>query len=104
MTTIEETVCKLADTLRGALSDLPNVTVHDLGMKKCAIVTFEKQGETPTDMAARLRQRGINVSVIDTLSAQLDFSERGLDQLVRASVHYFNTEEEVERVVAAVKD
>ncbi len=104
VTAIEERVCMLADTLRRALSDLPNVTVHDLGMKKCAIVTFEKQGETPTDIAARLRKRGINVSVIDTLSAQLDFSERGLDQLVRASVHYFNTEEEVERFVAAVKD
>ena len=104
VTAIEERVCMLADTLRRALSDLPNVTVHDLGMKKCAIVTFEKQGETPTDIAARLRQRGINVSVIDTLSAQIDFSERGLDQLVRASVHYFNTEEEVERLVAAVKD
>ncbi len=99
---IEERVSELAATLRETLSSLPDVSVHDLGTKKCAIVTFQKQGETPTDMASRLRQKGINVSVIDALSAQLDFSERGLDQLVRASVHYFNTEDEIERFAAAV--
>jgi cysteine desulfurase/selenocysteine lyase len=99
---IEERVSALATTLRETLSSLPNISVHDLGTKKCAIVTFQKQGETPTDMASRLRQRGINVSVIDTLSAQLDFAERGLDQLVRASVHYFNTEDEIERFAEAV--
>jgi cysteine desulfurase / selenocysteine lyase len=99
---IEERVSELAATLRETLSSLPDVSVHDLGTKKCAIVTFQKQGETPTDIVSRLRQRGINVSVIDALSAQLDFSERGLDQLVRASVHYFNTEDEIGRFAEAV--
>ena len=101
---IEERVTKLAATLRDALSNLPSVSACDLGVRKCGIVTFEKQGEKPTDMATRLRQSGINVSVIDTLSAQIDFSERGLDQLVRASLHYFNTDDEIERFVTAVEN
>ena len=101
---IEARVSDIAATLREALSDLPNVSVHDLGVKQCGIVTFRKQDESASEMSARLNQKGINVSVTDRLSARIDFTERGLDQLVRASVHYFNTEDEVERFVAAVKD
>ena len=101
---IETRVSDIAATLREALSDLPNVSVHDLGVKQCGIVTFQKQDDSASEMSARLKQKGINVSVTDRLSARIDFTERGLDQLVRASVHYFNTEDEVERFVAAVKD
>ena len=101
---IEERVGELAAALREMLSSLPEVSVHDLGMKKCGIVTFQKQGEPAGEMAARLLKRGINVSMTDRLSARIDFTERGLDQLVRASVHYFNTEDEIERFVAAVRD
>ena len=101
---IEKRVIELATTLRDALSNQPNVTVHDLGRTKCGIVTFQKQGESATQMAARLLERGINVSVIGTLSAQIDFAERGLDELVRASVHYYNTDDEIERVVHAVEN
>ena len=100
---IEERVSELAAVLRETLSSLPEVSVHDLGTKKCGIVTFQKQGEPADEMAARLRKSGINVSMTDRLSARIDFTERGLDQLVRASVHYFNTEDEIERFVAAVK-
>lgn len=66
-------------------------------------MTFQKQGETPAAMAERLLERGINVSVTALPSARLDFGERGLDELLRASVHYFNTESEIDRFVEAVK-
>ncbi len=100
---IEQRVSQLAATLRDALSQLPGVTVHDLGRKKCGIVTFQKQGESATDMAARLLEKGINVSVTDLLSARIDFAERGLDELLRASVHYYNTDNEIDRFVEVVK-
>ena len=103
LTSIEKRVTQLATTLRDALSHVPGVTVQDLGRKKCGIVTFEKQGESASKLAARLLEKGINVSVTDLFSARLDFSERGLDELLRASVHYFNTENEIDRFVEAVK-
>jgi cysteine desulfurase / selenocysteine lyase len=99
---IEERVATLADILRDALRDEKGVTVHDLGVKKCGIVTFLKEGTNPSDLATKLRNMKINVSVSDITSARLDFEPRGLSALTRASVHYFNTEDEVSRFVRAV--
>ncbi|MDW7761220.1 MAG: hypothetical protein SCM96_11370 [Acidobacteriota bacterium] len=39
----------------------------------------------------------MNVSVVKSSSALLDMEPRGLKELVRASVHYYNTEDEIER-------
>ena len=49
-----------------------------------------------------LARQGINVSVSLVDYARLDLSARGLPDLVRASVHYYNTEEELDRLVSAL--
>jgi len=36
-------------------------------------------------------------------SAQFDLGERGIDAMVRASVHYYNTVEEIDRLVAELR-
>ncbi len=100
---IEPYVAKLAATLREALSHVPGIVVQDLGEKKCGIVSFQKQDEPAVDVAARLYEKRINVSVTDIESAQIDFGDRGIDATVRASVHYFNTENEVDRFVETLK-
>jgi selenocysteine lyase/cysteine desulfurase len=85
----------LADRLREELARLPGVKVQDLGRTKSGIVTFTKEDELPRAIQERLRVAGINVSISSKSSAQLDFGRRGLSQVVRASVHYFNTEDEI---------
>ena len=100
---IETRVAKLADVLREALSDIKGVQVRDLGQTKCGIVTFTKEGRDPQFIEERLREKGINVSVALMTSARLDLEARNLSSLVRASVHYFNTEDEINRFVQAVK-
>ena len=97
---IEARVQALAALLRAALADVPGVAVHDLGAVKSGIVTFTKQGLNAAQIAAKLAAQGINVSV--SAGALIDFEDRGLTALVRASVHYFNTGEEVAQMVAAV--
>jgi cysteine desulfurase / selenocysteine lyase len=93
---IRARVTILADRLRASLAELPGVKVHDLGRVRSGIVTFTREGEQPRDIQARLRAANIGASVSSKSSAQLDFSRRGLAQVVRASAHYFNTEDEIE--------
>jgi len=100
---IEARVTELAQNLRDALSEIEGVSVHDLGRKKCGIVTFKKDGIDPKIIADTLRADRINVSVSPVTAARLDLEPRNLKALTRASVHYFNTHDEIVRFVDAVK-
>jgi selenocysteine lyase/cysteine desulfurase len=51
-----------------------------------------------------LRGRGINVSVSATSSAVIESLERGLPDLLRASPHYYNTADELDRLVEEVAE
>jgi cysteine desulfurase/selenocysteine lyase len=100
MPVIEARIMSLAADLRARLADLPGVALHDLGARGCGIVTFTCADLPAADVQARLTAQGINVSV--SSHALLDFRARGITSLVRASVHAFNTEDEVARVADAV--
>ena len=99
---IEARVESLGKSLRTSLEALNGVEVHDLGEKKCGIVTFTKAGVAPTEIYDKLRQSGINVSVSGMTSARLDLEPRNLAALTRASVHYFNTQAEIDVFVKAI--
>lgn len=99
---IEERVTHLAGTLRRRLREVPGLYVRDLGKRQCGIVSFTKAGCEPAAIKRALGIQGINVSVSDAASTLLDMRKRELDEVVRASVHYYNTEEEIERLCKAV--
>jgi cysteine desulfurase / selenocysteine lyase len=92
----------LADELRHKLSHIPAVTVHDLGVERCGIVTFRVDGHDNQFIKASLGQQNINVTLSTRFSTRLDMEERGLESVVRASVHYFNTTEEIDRFCTAI--
>ena len=92
----------LAHMLRRKLEEVPGVTVQDLGLEKCAIVTFTMKGRDPERIKHSLAEKGINVTVTDVNSTRLDMEARGIESMVRASVHYYNTEEEIDRFCAAL--
>ncbi|MGL5810402.1 MAG: aminotransferase class V-fold PLP-dependent enzyme [Nocardioides sp.] len=99
---IEARATALAVELRTRLAETDGVRVHDLGRRKCGIVTFTVDGHTAQDVRQRLAEHGVNVSVSPVDYARLDLTTRGLPDLVRASVHYYNTEDELDRLIRAL--
>jgi len=99
---IQDRAWGLAAELRRRLSALPGVTVRDIGAEQCAIVTFTVEGRDPEGIKASLAEKKINVTVTGTLGARLDMDARGLTEMVRASVHYYNTEDEIDRFCEAL--
>jgi cysteine desulfurase/selenocysteine lyase len=96
-------VSALAEELRARLAALPGVAVHDLGRERCGIVSFAVKGWEAEAARCALAARRVNVSVSTQAATRLDMEARGLTSLVRASVHYYNSEAEVERFCAALE-
>jgi cysteine desulfurase/selenocysteine lyase len=99
---IEARVINLAQALRQKLNEVPGVAVTDIGEKMCGIVTFTHESLAASEIKARLRAQNINTSVTTETSTLLDMQRRGHADLLRASVHYYNTEEEIARFCAAL--
>lgn len=94
----------LAERLRSGLSAIPGVIVRDQGQNQCAICTFTVRDLECLDVKLALRAKDINVSVTQVTSARLDFPTRDLEELNRASLHYYNTEAEIDRLLNAVAE
>ncbi len=90
---------QLADSARQGLSRISGVEVHDLGRTRGGIVTFTVADLAPETVREELSRRRINVWTCSANSARLDMEARKLDRVVRASFHYYNTEQEVERLL-----
>ena len=93
----------LAAALRQRLERIAGVRLRDLGRAKCGIVTFTVEGKDPLRIKADLLARKINVTTSHLEFARLDMETRGLESMVRASVHYYNTDGEIERFAEAVE-
>ncbi len=100
--TIQQRVFALADELRTQLAALPGVTLRDQGTVQCGIVTFTVEGVAPEAIQEQMAEQNINVTVSSRESTRLDMEARGLTDVMRASVHYYNTEEEIERFCSAL--
>ena len=101
---IEARVASIAGALREGLAAMPSVTLRDLGSRQCGIVSFTADGMEPEAIVAGLKARGINLSRSRATSTQINMSARGLDSVVRAGVHYYNSEDEVAAFLAALDE
>ncbi|MFC8681970.1 aminotransferase class V-fold PLP-dependent enzyme [Microbacterium ureisolvens] len=102
MDAIEQRVNALAEALRLRLGDRRDIDVHDRGAHTCGIVTFTMDGVDPEAVQRRLNEHRVNTSVSTVTSARFDLEARGLPAVVRASAHYYNTEDEIERLIDAL--
>lgn len=93
----------LAQQLRLSLSEMPGCTLLDLGRERCGIVSFNLRGISADQVRQAMLAQGINVNVSRAPSTLLDMGGRGIQDLVRASVHYYNSEAELERFLQALE-
>lgn len=97
---IEERVRHLAGELRAALTELPGITVHDRGINRSGITTFSHETLNASDITRALADQHINVR---TAAGTFRYDAGGVPgDRVRASVHYYNTEDELDHTIQAV--
>ena len=92
----------LEEIERQTLADVKGVIVEDIGREKCGIVSLVIEGHEAGAVKQALAGHKINVSVSGASSTLLDMNARKLSQVVRASVHYYNTQDEIGRFAEAV--
>ncbi|SFN89670.1 Selenocysteine lyase/Cysteine desulfurase [Actinomadura madurae] len=100
MPQIQERVLNLAAGLRERLAARPGVTVLDKGARPSGIVTFTVDGHDPAAIQAAAKARGVNVNVTNPNTHGYD--PNAAQAAVRASVHYYNTEGELEQLLSAL--
>jgi selenocysteine lyase/cysteine desulfurase len=94
---------ELAAQLRARLSQIPGVRVLDRGRELAAIVTIEVAGWDATELSKLLRTRKINTSASLRAYAVIDFAEKRVASALRLSPHYYNTEQELDAAVDAIR-
>ncbi|HEX9730303.1 MAG TPA: aminotransferase class V-fold PLP-dependent enzyme [Gemmatimonadales bacterium] len=93
---------QLAAYARERLSAIPGVRILDRGTELSAIVSAEVAGCDGGDVVRRLREQGINTSVIERGFAVIDMDEKRAASGVRVSPHYYNTTDDVDAAVDAI--
>jgi selenocysteine lyase/cysteine desulfurase len=93
---IWERIQYLSALLRAQLAQIDGVTVHDFGDRQCGIVTLSVEGFEASAIKSRLANDLINVTVGKAVSTLIYMEKNKLESIVRASIHYYNTEEEIQ--------
>jgi selenocysteine lyase/cysteine desulfurase len=91
-----ERIQNLAKSIRNKLRSIPKITVTDRGQLQCGIVTFHHESIDSAEIVKAMLAKNFNCTLTPKDFARLDLETRGLGDLVRASLHYYNTEEEID--------
>ena len=100
---IEARVKELARVLGERLIGIEGVQVQDTGQVRSGIVTFTLEEKDEMFLQKHLVMHGINITAAPLSIARLDLETRGIAAIGRASVHYYNTEAEIDRFVVEVE-
>jgi len=100
---IQARVMALAESLRQRLREIEGVKLHDLGTRRCGLISFAIDGISMPEVRKRLAAESIVVGGNGVAYTPFDMTARNLKEIVRASVSYLNTEEEIDRLVRAVE-
>ncbi|GAB5497968.1 MAG: aminotransferase class V-fold PLP-dependent enzyme [Pseudohongiellaceae bacterium] len=99
MAAIETRVRKLAMELVSKVADVPGVRVHEKSGERSGIVTLTRENIPAASLQQLLHRQGVNTSVSRGANARLDLEPESVGDVLRASIHYYNTEAEIDRFV-----
>lgn len=99
---VHEHVSALGHVLRAALAAVPGVRVVDPPAAGGGIVTFVRGDEPAATTASRLRAAGVHVVAVPAAHGRWDLGRRGIDAVVRASMHVYNSGDDLDALVDAV--
>ena len=98
---VETTVALRADELRLRLREI-GMDVYDEGVERCGIVTTAHPDVDAALLRQRLADHGIAATTTPPGSSRWDVERRQLPSLLRLSVHYTTTDDELDRTVAVL--
>ncbi len=109
---VEKRIKFLASTLRNRLRTLDDrlIVYHDrLSLPLCGIVCFSIDGIYPDTIkkfmgdSHRFNEERFELSIVPLTSTPIDSSNTGTTDLIRVSLSYFNTEEEINIFIQKLK-
>ena len=96
---IQADCIRLSSYLRERLNSIPEMSVHHDGSTTCGIVTFHAGSADPHSLKEKLFAKGFELSVVPATSTPLDSAKMSLPNLLRASISYTNTNDEIDLFV-----
>jgi selenocysteine lyase/cysteine desulfurase len=94
----------LCDRFRHGTGTIKGLELLDLGKEQSSIITLRIPRWQPKVLLEILRKQNINTSISYRNFALIDFEKKGVDWAVRVSPHYFNTEEEIDILLNALRE
>jgi len=93
--TVRKKNIKLANLLRDELSKVPDITLYgpEEVEKRTSIVSFSLQDQDPKNVVEKLEKQNMILAVREIFSKKV----------IRASMHFFNRESEILKVVESIK-
>lgn len=98
-----ERVLQTSARIREALRQTPGITLHDLGVAQSGLIAFNLAGWDAFELKRRLGLQRINIGANGVAYTPLDMQARGLASIARISVSPLNTDDDVERLMAALR-
>ncbi|AAY90594.1 aminotransferase class V-fold PLP-dependent enzyme [Pseudomonas protegens] len=101
---IAQRINALSEPLRKKLQRLPGLQLQDLGSpgQQSGLIAFTLEGWDGLALKEELARRGINIGANGVNYTPLDMQARGLGNIARIALSYFNTQEEIERLLQAL--
>lgn len=93
----------VAQALRAELRAIAGIEVLDQGRELSGLVSFNLAGHDPAAVQRTLAAQGITIGSNGVPYTPLDMNARGLAHIARASVSYLTRDEEIDRLLDALR-